>query len=47
VKTATNYENICMHLTNYAVNKENENYIEGKGENGEGGSKRSMLSVFK
>lgn len=47
IKSATNYDNICMHLTNYAVNKENSNYIQGTGDTGEGGSKRSMQSVFK
>ena len=31
-----------MHLTNFAVNKDNDKYIKGKGADGEGGSKRSM-----
>lgn len=42
IKSSTNYDNICMHLTNFAVNKDNENYVKGKGSDGEGGSKRSM-----
>ena len=46
IKTATNYENIFMHLTNYSLNKDNENYIEGSDENGTGGTKRSMQSIF-
>jgi len=47
IKSSTNYDNVCMHLTNFAVNKDNENYVKGKGAEGEGGSKRSMLAVFK
>lgn len=47
IKSSTNYDNICMHLTNFAVNKDNENYVKGVGAEGEGGSKWSMLSVFK
>ena len=45
-KTATNYNNLQMHLTNFALNKDSENYIQGEGAHGEGGSKRSIASVF-
>lgn len=36
-----------MHLTNYSINKDNTNYKQGDGEDGVGGSKRSMSNVFK
>lgn len=47
IKNGPNYGNLCMHLTNFALNKDSDNYIQGEGEHGEGGSKRSIASVFK
>ncbi|KAM3131882.1 hypothetical protein pb186bvf_016003 [Paramecium bursaria] len=42
-----NMDNICMHLTNYAVNKDNENFIFNEtAEKMDIGHKRSMTSVF-
>lgn len=42
-----NMENICMHLTNYAINKENPKFIFNKNaEQADVGHKRSLLSVF-
>ena len=36
-----------MHLTNYAINKESENFIANTDKNADDvGSKRSILSVF-
>jgi len=36
-----------MHLTNYAVNKENENFVANTDKNNDDvGSKRSLLSVL-
>ena len=32
IKTQTNYDNLQMHLTNYAINKDSENYKTGAGE---------------
>lgn len=29
IKSGTNYDQLCMHLTNYALNKDNDNYVEG------------------
>ena len=46
IKNSTNYDNLAMHLTNYAVNKDNDNYIKGEGEHGEGGSKWSLECVL-
>ena len=46
IKGATNYDNLFMHLTNFSINKESSNYVDGEGEHGNGGSKRSMQSAF-
>lgn len=36
-----------MHLTNYAINKESENFVANTDKNADDvGSKRSILSVF-
>ena len=38
-----NIGNLCMHLTNYAINKENENFIANTDKNNDDvGSKRSL-----
>jgi hypothetical protein len=47
IKNGTNYDNLQMHLTNFAVNKDSSNYKEGEGDHGDGGSKWSMMSVLK
>ena len=40
-------KNIYMHLTNYAINKENENYENNEGvDKDDVGSKRSMQQVL-
>lgn len=42
-----NLENLCMHLTNYAINKDNPNFEFNEDENNMGvGHKRSMTSVM-
>lgn len=45
--TKENIHNSCMHLTNYAVNKRNENFLQPSAqsseENQDSGSKRSLL----
>jgi hypothetical protein len=38
-----NLSQSCMHLTNYAINKHNENYQKGDADADEGGSKRSLV----
>lgn len=41
-------EDICMHLTNYAINKESDKFIFNQDANDMGvGHKRSLESVFK
>lgn len=46
--SADNIENVCMHLTNYAINKENPNFIfNDDAEEADVGHKRSVVSVFK
>ncbi|KAJ1518680.1 hypothetical protein HMI54_012564 [Coelomomyces lativittatus] len=40
----TNQSNLCMHLTNYAVNKKSKHFLDGGKEEG---SKRSMTWVWK
>ena len=43
-----NYQNLFMHLTNYAVNKKNPNFIYNESETDDNiGNKRSMTSVLK
>jgi len=42
-----NMNNLFMHLTNYAINKESENYIEASGPNCDSGHKRSYESILK
>jgi tubulin polyglutamylase TTLL6/13 len=42
-----NLSNLNMHLTNYAINKNHEDFIANTDKNNDDvGSKRSMLSVF-
>ena len=43
-----NMENLFMHLTNYAINKNSENFEANEDENeADSGHKRSVSSVFK
>ena len=40
-------DNMCMHLTNYAINKDNDNFIFNEDENDMSvGHKRSLTSVL-
>lgn len=41
-----NMDNVFMHLTNYALNKESENYQENNDEDGDKGHKRSLGSIL-
>lgn len=41
-----NLDNMYMHLTNYAINKDSDNFVKGTGDDDEGANKRSMTSVF-
>ena len=41
-----NMNRLFMHLTNYAINKESDNYVIGPGPDG-GGSKRSYRAIMK
>ena len=40
-------DNVFMHLTNYALNKESELYEEAGDENGDAGHKRSLGAILK
>ena len=43
----SNLNNLCMHLTNYAINKENEDFIQNENVNNDDvGHKRSLTSIF-
>jgi hypothetical protein len=45
--TYNNMGNLCMHLTNYAINKESDDFVQPEEEDDEGGgSKRSYQSVI-
>ena len=47
VPNKDNLSDICMHLTNYAVNKDNPNFIFNSDANRmDIGHKRSLSSVF-
>ena len=46
--TPQNLSNLFMHLTNYAINKDNENFVANTNEHADDvGSKRSFTSVLK
>ena len=48
VPNKDNIEDVCMHLTNYAINKESDKFIFNEDENDMSvGHKRSITSVFK
>ena len=43
----SNIKNVYMHLTNYAINKENSNFIQNEDENGMGeGHKKSLTQIY-
>ena len=41
-----NIDNLYMHLTNVAINKDAEGYEEGDDEDGESGHKRSLGAIL-
>ena len=42
-----NMEDVCMHLTNYAINKDSEKFVFNSDENDMSkGHKRSLTSVY-
>ena len=43
----SNLNNLCMHLTNYAINKESEDFVQNSGAADDSGHKRSLSSIFK
>lgn len=45
IETCTNYDNLFMHLTNYAINKEN-NIIISDNPHDDVGHKRLLSTVF-
>ena len=47
--TKNNLDNLFMHLTNYAINKENDNYEEADEDSSEGeqGHKRSLAAILR
>jgi tubulin polyglutamylase TTLL6/13 len=48
VPSKTNIKKMCMHLTNYAVNKKNPKYIFNTSVNNMNtGHKRTLTSVYK
>jgi len=45
--TGSNLNNLCMHLTNYAINKEADGFIQNEDvDRGDVGHKRSLTSIF-
>jgi tubulin polyglutamylase TTLL6/13 len=45
--TGSNLNNLCMHLTNYAINKEADGFIQNEDENQtDVGHKRNLSSIF-
>ena len=46
--TKSNLGDVYMHLTNYAINKNNDNYVQNDNEQGEGdGHKRSLTQIYR
>ena len=43
----SNLNNLCMHLTNYAINKESEDFVQASGADDDAGHKRSLTSIFR
>ena len=43
----SNLNNLCMHLTNYAINKESEDFVQNSGADNDFGHKRSLTSIFR
>ena len=41
-----NFNNPFIHLTNYAINKDNENYVADDSADASKGHKRSLNSIF-
>ena len=41
-----NLDNLYMHLTNYAINKNSGNFIKSQGEDDDNGHKRSLTSIL-
>ena len=41
-----NLDNLYMHLTNYAINKNSGNFVKSQGEDDDSGHKRSMTSIL-
>jgi tubulin polyglutamylase TTLL6/13 len=41
-----NLDNLYMHLTNYAINKNSGNFVKSQGEDDDVGHKRSMTSIL-
>lgn len=47
VPNKDNIDDICMHLTNYAINKDSEKFVFNQDENDMGvGHKRSLTSIY-
>ena len=44
--TKGNLDNLFMHLTNYAINKNSDNFVKGEDEDDDSGHKRSFTSVL-
>ena len=45
--TQENQNNLFMHLTNYAINNESEDFKQAEGKDDSGASKRLLSSVLK
>lgn len=43
----SNLGNLFMHLTNYAINKDADNFQQNQGTQDDKGHKRSLTSIFK
>jgi tubulin polyglutamylase TTLL6/13 len=44
--TKQNLDNLYMHLTNYAINKNSNNFVKGEDEDDDSGHKRSFSSIL-
>lgn len=41
-----NLDNLFMHLTNYAIQKKSDAFVQNEDEDDDSGHKRSMTSIF-
>ena len=44
--TKKNLKNLFMHLTNYAINKKSDGFVQNEGDDDDSGTKRTLSTVL-